>query len=305
MTCDLCGATAGETVFAATDRRFGFPGDFEVVRCAGCGLLRTEPQPEDPGAYYPSGEYYSYVEPEVPPVTAAAVLSAYGRRAEGPARLRAAAALARRRLGGLPPGPPGDILDVGCGSGATLLALRAAGWRSHGVELDEGAVAAAHAAGLEDVRAGDLLDAGFAAGGFDVVRFWHSLEHVRSPRAQLEEARRVLRPGGALVLGVPNAASLLARTFGERWFYLDVPRHLWHFDRVRLTRLVTECGFRVERVRNVTSGSAILGTWDYLRGRRETAVNSARLQYAVQPLAALLDIARGGDEIELTARRPV
>jgi SAM-dependent methyltransferase len=303
MTCDLCGASAAETVFEGGDRRFGFPGRFTVVRCEGCGLLRTEPQPEDPGAYYPSGEYYSYVAPEVPPVTGAAVLGAYGRPVEGSRALRVAAALARRRLGGLPPGPPGDVLDVGCGSGAMLLALRAAGWRAHGVELDPGAVAAARAAGLEDVRAGDLLDADLPAESFDVVRFWHSLEHVRSPRAQLEEARRLVRPGGALVLGVPNAASLLARTFRARWFYLDVPRHLWHFDRPRLVRLVDECGFTVERVRNVTSGSAILGTWDYLRNRPETAVKSARALYAVQPAAALLDVLRVGDEIELVARR--
>ena len=265
------------------------------MRCASCGLSRTEPQPEDPGAYYPTSEYYSYAAPAVSPLTRAAVASVYGQRE------RPAARLAARRISALPPGRPGDLLDVGCGSGAMLLALEGAGWRGHGIELDEGAAQAAHAAGLARVRAGDLLDAGYAEGSFDAVRFSHSLEHMRSPRAQLAEALRVLRPGGRLAIAVPDFGALLRRLFGERWFFLDLPRHLWHFDRRTLPRLVRESGFEVTRVRNVTASSAILGTIDYLRGRREKLTTNAAAWYAAQPLAALLDALRLGDELELTA----
>jgi SAM-dependent methyltransferase len=295
MTCDLCGATGGPTVLEGGDRRFGLPGRFAVVRCPSCGLARTEPQPEDPGAYYPSSEYYSYAAPAVSPLTQAAVASVYGKRGRPFARLAAT------RISALPPGPPGDVLDVGCGSGAMLLALEQAGWRGHGVELDEGAVRAANAAGLDRVRTGDLLDAGYAERSFDAVRFSHSLEHMRSPRAELAEARRVLRPGGRLAIAVPDFGALLRRVCGERWFFLDLPRHLWHFDHRTLPRLVRESGFEVTRVRNVTASSAILGTIDYLRGRRETLTTNAAAWYAAQPLAALLDALRLGDELELTA----
>jgi len=295
VTCDICGATAGATVLEGGDRRFGLPGRFEVVRCATCGLVRTQPQPDDPGAYYPSSEYYSYAAPVVSRLTRDAVASVYGR----PARLTARVAAAR--ISGLPPGPAGDLLDVGCGSGAMLLALEAAGWRGHGIELDEGAVRAANAAGLGGVRAGDLLDAGYADKSFDAVRFSHSLEHMRSPRAQLAEARRILRPSGRLAIAVPDFGALLRRLFGERWFFLDLPRHLWHFDRHTLPRLVRESGFEVTRVRNVTASSAILGTIDYLRGRRETLTTNAAAWYAAQPLAALLDALRLGDELEVIA----
>jgi SAM-dependent methyltransferase len=294
VTCDLCGAGEGATVLEGGDRRFGLPGRFAVVRCASCGLVRTEPQPADPGAYYPSSEYYSYAPPAVSPLTRDAVASRYGRHARPLARLAA------RRISALPPGPPGDILDVGCGSGAMLLALEQAGWRGHGIELDAGAAQAANAAGLERVRVGDLLDAGYEAGSFDVVRFSHSLEHMRSPRAELAEARRLLRPGGRLAIAVPDFGALLRRLFGERWFFLDLPRHLWHFDRRTLPRLVGETGFDVTRVRNVTASSAILGTFDYLRNRRETLTTNAVAWYAAQPAAALLDALRLGDELEVT-----
>jgi SAM-dependent methyltransferase len=295
VRCDLCGGAGGKPVLEGGDRRFGLPGRFAVVQCPSCGLVRTEPQPEDPGAYYPAAEYYSYTAPQVSPLTRDAVAGRYGRRTGPLARL------AGRRISALPPGPPGDLLDVGCGSGAMLLALESAGWRAHGVELDEGAVQAARTAGLERVRAGDLLDAVYEPGSFDAVRFSHSLEHMRSPRAELAEARRILRPGGRVTIAVPDFGALLRRTFGERWFFLDLPRHLWHFDRRTLPRLVRESGFEVTRVRNVTASSAILGTIDYLRGRRETLTTNAAAWYAAQPVAALLDVLRLGDELEVVA----
>ena len=301
MKCDLCGSPRGKRLFTSPDRRFGIDGDFTLVRCGECGLVRTEPQPGDPGAFYPSDSYYSYRVPKAPPLTRAVVRRAYGLEPSGGRGLRLAAALSARRLGGIPPGPPGDLLDVGCGSGAFLLALEDAGWRCSGIEIDVGAVEAARAAGLDRVRQGDLLEAGYPDASFDVVRFWHSLEHLRSPRAALTEARRILRPGGTLVVGVPNFSSLLSRVFRSRWFFLDVPRHLWHFDRARLRAIALDTGFTTSRIRNVTASSAILGTFDYLRGRRETLVENRVAWYAVQPVAAALDAMRLGDELELVA----
>ncbi len=269
----------------------GCRASFAVVRCATCGLRRTEPQPGDPAAYYPDGAYYSYRPPAPPSARTLA-------RVRGQSRFGAS-----RLTPGIPEGPPGDILDVGCGSGAFLLGLQAAGWNCHGVELSPEAARAAQEAAL-DVRAGDLLGAGYLPASFDVVRFWHVLEHVVSPRRQLAEARRLLRPGGRLLIGVPNAASLLSRLFGRRWYYLDVPRHLWHFDRTSLARLVTECGFQVEKARLVSTSTALLGTVGYITGRGERLLDHRRLWRAALPVAALLDIAGVGDGIELTARAP-
>jgi SAM-dependent methyltransferase len=206
-----------------------------------------------------------------------------------------------RLMPGLPPGQPGDILDVGCGSGAFLLALREVGWRPHGIELDTSAVAAARAAGLEDVRAGDLIEAGYPQESFDAVRFWHSLEHTHAPRAQITEARRVLRRGGTLTIGVPNFSSLLARAAQDRWYPLDVPRHLWHFEPSTLRRLVERSGFSVTRTRTLSGGTALLGTIDYLCGARERLVHSRPAWYAALPVGVLLDSVGRGDALELTA----
>lgn len=302
-SCDLCGSDRHRPLFEAGERRFGLPGRFAVVRCADCGLCRTEPQPADLAFYYPGDRYYTFTAPKQPSRRARArIRSAYGLPSDG----RGTTALARiavsRLAPGLPPGPPGDVLDVGCGSGEMLLALREAGWRVRGLDIDGRAVAAARSVGLP-VDEGDLLGLGYPDGSFDAVRLWHSLEHMRSPRAQLAAARRILREGGTLTVGVPNFGSLLSRVTRDRWFYLDLPRHLWHFDRRSLVRLATAAGFAVERVRLVSTSTPLLGTLDSLLGGRGAIQARRAVWLAALPAAVLLDGLRLGDGLELTARK--
>ena len=76
---------------------------------------------------------------------------------------------------------------------------------------------------------------------------WHVLEHLHDPKGALLEARRILRPGGRLVVAVPNFSSLQARWAGAAWFHLDLPRHLWHFPLAALRRLLADCGFEIRR----------------------------------------------------------
>ncbi len=116
-------------------------------------------------------------------------------------------------------------------------------------------------------------------------------------------AHRILRPGGTLTIGVPNFGSLLARRARQHWYYLDVPRHLWHFEPETLANVVERTGFVVDRVRTVSGSTALLGTLDFVRGRSERLVGNRRAWYAALPLAAALDTVRAGDALELTAVR--
>lgn len=304
VTCDLCGASFYRALFQAADRRFGFPGTFTIGRCVECGLTRTEPQPADPSALYPEEAYYSFAPPSPPSERRRIRLrEAYGLPTNTNLARRVVSRLASRRMTpGLPPGPPGDLLDVGCGSGEILLALREVGWNCHGVEVSEGAVSAARSAGLVSVQLGEFTELDYPSASFDVVRFWHSLEHVRSPRAYLTEARRILRPGGRVLIGVPNFVSLLSRVTRGRWFYLDVPRHLWHFDRSSLRRLLSACGFVTERIRVFTTSTPILGTLDSLTGFKLQLTERRVLWLATVPAAMMADALRIGDGLEAIAK---
>jgi SAM-dependent methyltransferase len=139
------------------------------------------------------------------------------------------------------------VLDVGCGRGLLLDGLRRLGWRVVGTELDERAAHyARHRLGLH-VFTGSLQGMAFPDDEFDLVVLWHVLEHLPCPLAVLCEVSRILRPGGLLVLAVPDFASCEAQWAGPHWFHLDVPRHLTHFTPRTLEGLVREAGLRVRR----------------------------------------------------------
>ena len=124
---------------------------------------------------------------------------------------------------------PGRVLDVGCGRGVLLQEFRRRGWEVQGTELSESAASYARQTLKIPVEIGDLEAIGFPPNYFDAITLWHVLEHVADPRALLAEIRRILKPDGVLLVAVPNFGSLEARVSKDKWFHLDVPRHVTHF----------------------------------------------------------------------------
>lgn len=224
--CPVCGKDCWQVVLTARDMH----GDewFEIARCSSCGMRRTA----DGLSEAELGRYYDY------PGGRDA-----GRRfvgaVEGVERaLRRRRAVMVERLGS----GPGRILDVGCGRGTMLAALAARGWDVWGTEVDEGVAATARQALGERITTGSVAAAGFAPRGFDVVTFFHALEHLVSPRQELAAAAELVRPGGHVVVELPNWDSWQARWFGRHWLHLDVPRHRYHFTPELLARLGRQLG---------------------------------------------------------------
>lgn len=81
------------------------------------------------------------------------------------------------------------------------------------------------------------------AGTFDVITLWHVFEHAHNPDALLDRFYELLRPGGILVMACPNVRSTDAMHYGPYWAAYDVPRHLWHFDPISLSKLALRHGF--------------------------------------------------------------
>lgn len=113
----------------------------------------------------------------------------------------------------------------------------------YGTEFSPAACDLARAKGIE-VRQGDLLNAAFPSESFDVVTLWHVFEHLPEPRNELAEIQRILRPGGLLVIEVPNCGSMGFRFTKEKWYHFDVPRHLQHFTPETMRKLLMAASFR-------------------------------------------------------------
>lgn len=122
----------------------------------------------------------------------------------------------------------GALLDVGCGSGEVLAAARARGWRTQGVEPERTGAQMARHRGL-DVAVATLEEAGLPERSYDVVSIFHVLEHMPDSRSFLRTLARWARPGGAVVVEVPNWHGVQRRRLRADWPGLRPGEHLVHF----------------------------------------------------------------------------
>jgi SAM-dependent methyltransferase len=279
--CAWCG-----TAFGTHDRRGA-----GRVWCAQCGVATTSPWPTDPQLDAAYGEWY---RPES---------GRFG--GIGDAVLRRGRSTLARRIDRT--APAGKVLDVGAGDGTLVSALRARGREAIGLER--------HATGPH-MQSGEIAD---VTGTWAAVVFWHSLEHLREPGDALAHAARLLAPGGLLVVALPNAASRQAARFGERWFALDLPRHLVHVPAGALTAKLTDVGLHVGRVSHLRGGQVAFGWLHGMVGRlpgepdlydairapeaRSAPVPAAMRLYAVAAACVLLPFAVVMAVIEAVGRR--
>jgi 2-polyprenyl-3-methyl-5-hydroxy-6-metoxy-1,4-benzoquinol methylase len=214
---------------------------FAIVQCRHCGLTYTNPRPTEStiGRFYP---------PDYRPH------SPRGKRAirlPSPFWSQLFGRPCPERRGRLPRIGGGRLLDFGCGGGSYLRRMSQLGWRVTGLDSSRRAVEKVREELACDVHLGTLPHGDLSPGSFDVVTMWQSLEHVHRPMEVLRGAYEVLRPGGLIVVAVPNIAGLPAGWFAENWFGLDLPRHLTHFTPATLSDMLLVAGFRVRSMRGL------------------------------------------------------
>lgn len=140
----------------------------------------------------------------------------------------------------------GSLLDIGSGTGAFLHYMKQVGWEVTGLEPDAGA--RQNAKDLYNVESRSVEDLfTLAPGQFDCITMWHVLEHVHNLHGYIEQIRKLLKPGGALLIAVPNYTSTDARIYGQDWAAYDVPRHLYHFSPHAMDVLLQQHKIRIDQ----------------------------------------------------------
>lgn len=264
-TCRICGNAEGNGTFVAREMMFGDRTEHAYVECAQCGCLQIAELPADMAHHYRKG-YYSFQQADIGPLHA---LLYRLRAAHLTGRFNPAGALLCGLIGrpyfgdwivrsGIRLGTP--ILDVGCGSGQHLRALAAAGFtKLSGIDPY-----------LEDDRAFPdgvrLRRAALEneAGRYGFVMCHHAIEHMPDPAAALRHMRRILEPGGCILIRTPVADSQAWRKYRANWVQLDAPRHFHVLTRAGMDCLARAAGLVVSHVDWDSNGFQFWGSEQYV-----------------------------------------
>jgi SAM-dependent methyltransferase len=295
--CIVCQSLNAPLSFRTRDRHYGIQGEFNIVRCADCGLVHLDPVPtaDELAAFY-SQDYYAYQ-----PVRKDSRLKALSKQ------------ILRTKIETHNPPhlQPGDFLDIGCGSGEYLHKMQAKGWTVKGVEPSTFGAEEGRQSGL-DIFRGTLHEAKFLPDSFDYVRSNHSFEHMPNPVEVLDDIYRILRPGGKLFIGVPNIASIPYRIFGKYWWYLGVPVHTYNYTVPTISTLMRRSGFVIETVYFNSNFASLLGSLQIYANRNNSKkstegrlFNNPVLMLAADLMTRAIDLIDRGDAIEVIARKPM
>ena len=226
--CPICRSTSYPLLFTAKD--YTSTGEsFSIVKCVGCGFVFTNPRPDQIsiGRYYQSKKYISHSGGSQSLLDRAYI---FARRITVRWKLRIISKYRSK----------GNALDYGCGTGEFLMKLQSNRWVVTGVEPS--VEAREKAFNLLQIPIYPTLE-NIHNSKFDIITLWHVLEHVHDLEKILTSLHSLLNDDGIIFIAVPNHESQDATEYKAYWAGYDVPRHLWHFSKNTMKRLLDISGF--------------------------------------------------------------
>lgn len=208
--------------------------NFELLLDSDLQLLKTHPQPaiENLGSYYESEDYISHTD---------------AKRSLFEKIYHIVKSYSLKKKVGLINSyhkEKGNLLDIGAGTGDFLVTAKVAGWQTKGIEPNENAKNLAISKGISFENSIESIE----NQQFDVITMWHVMEHVPDVEYQIKQLKRLLKPNGTLIIAVPNYKSFDAQHYGKFWAAYDVPRHLWHFSKISIEKLVSRENMKLEKI---------------------------------------------------------
>jgi 2-polyprenyl-3-methyl-5-hydroxy-6-metoxy-1,4-benzoquinol methylase len=232
-SCPACGSERSETI--------SLGGQAELLRCLDCGTVRAPAYADHDEVFeegYMRGEASFGLDFDILHPRCQELLAGINER-----RME----LLEKTTGG-----PGRLIDVGCGTGELLAVARDRGWNVIGIDPVADQAEHARSERQLDVRAATLEEFGKPEHPFDAVTAFHVLEHMPEPIAFARGLSEIARPGGSLMIEVPNFDSLERKRRGPRWGHLRPLEHLVHYTPDSLRRVLESAGLEQVTTRTVT-----------------------------------------------------
>jgi 2-polyprenyl-3-methyl-5-hydroxy-6-metoxy-1,4-benzoquinol methylase len=252
LKCPICNFAISPWLHVPGDwRRPKNNASYHLYWCENCKFGQVLPRPsvEEIPSFYQVEEYYTHSSnsvsqnSEVKKSFLAKVLSNLAWRLDKGKELNI------QWLQNHLPNQNLSVCEIGCGNGAKLKFIKDVGYEVIGVEPDDAAREVAISEGLKVLPGtAEALPKELDDAKFDVIFLNHVLEHVREPKLALQNAKKLLSPGGKIIIETPNNISIGFKQSVIIWHFLDVPRHLSFFTSNSLKLLCKNEGLKVEEL---------------------------------------------------------
>jgi SAM-dependent methyltransferase len=209
---------------------------FNIVECLECGFIFTNPRPvqSEIGKYYESSQYISHTNAKETLFDKAYHL------------VRKYALKGKIKLINTYANNNRSILDYGSGTGAFLESCSNNSWKVTGIEPSKNA--RNEAKKIKGITIYETIDELNEDAKFQIITLWHVLEHIHQLNETVESLKNNLNQEGRLIIAVPNLRSKDAEVYKENWAAFDVPRHLYHFDKESMNKLMENHGLQIEKI---------------------------------------------------------
>jgi SAM-dependent methyltransferase len=267
--CMLCGNAMNNQLYTVKELQLGFDEYFEYQLCGSCGSMQLQQAPDDLGRYYPNEDYYSFK------------LDLHIRRKADTLRKIKWEFLLfgkHKLLGSLlsigykipeqlqwmkdtHAKYDSAILDIGTGNGYLLARLFQVGFTNlTGIDpfINE-----SHEYGSIKILKKDIYA---VTEEYDIVMMHHSLEHMFEPQRVLQQAWKITKPGGTVMIRIPIMGNYGWKTYGVFWCGIDAPRHIFIPSEKQMRVLVEDAGFSIEKLYYDSSDYLIWSSEQYKKG---------------------------------------
>jgi SAM-dependent methyltransferase len=301
MVCRICGNEQDNQPYTVREMMLGTRDTFDYFRCSACGCLQIQDIPKDVYRYYPNSNYHSYVSPshyfkgglkdKFKGLRDFMVMNTGGPLRKAIVKLGKVDTLLPV-VAGLSISTSDKVLDIGCGAGVLLYALRNAGYREV-VGIDPYITEDIHYPNGLNIYKQSLFE---HKGQYNVIMLHHAFEHMDEQLSVMKRIYQMLLPGGRVLIRIPLVSSYAWEKYGTDWVQLDAPRHFYLHSVNSMQLLASKAGFQVDEV---LFDSAAFQFWGSELYKRDVPLtNELQNYFSEQELTAFANQA-----IELNEKR--